>query len=291
MTTKELLDPAPTWDRRDISDYRNYQKNRTLIECIQDFEDIAYPADLNALEQLELDLIYLQRPFIFQGQIFYRIFKDFMFREKGYTCFKKYCQEVHGLKFWQVRKLIDASRIATFLISDEFMVIPKNKYQCEILMWLENTLVIDERYPSAYERISRVWQIVCETYQEHEITGKVIANVIRLEFPKFVPERIKRKVILTVETANLLQRAAVNEGVNQDALVRQLLNDRDHENNDINHDFECDYDHDEMVEETLLLDRFRKVCTVMGIKVNQVLDIVVSLLQEGNNLVEIFSTG
>ena len=52
-----------------------------------------------------------------------------------------------------------------------------------------------------------------------------------------------------------------------------------------------DYEHEEMVEETVLLDRIRTACSDMGVKVNQVLDIVVALLRDGNNLVEIFSSG
>ena len=290
MTIKRLWNPLPDWDQQDLINYENYEEHRSLIDSINDYEHMALYADEHTLEHFERDLMYLQRPFIQQGQLFYLIFSNHLYKEKGYNSFRTYCEKVHGLQYWQVKRLVDTSRIATYLMSREFKIIPKNKYQCEILMWLENPLVQDDIHPEGYDRIFKVWSIVNETYPEHKITGKVIENIIRLEYPEFVPPRMKRKVTLNVETAELLHQTASNEGVDKDALIREMLNDRDHEHNDIDDEFKYDYDHQEMLEETKLLDRFYQACNVMGVKVNQVLDIVVNLLQEGNNLVEIFST-
>ena len=153
MTNNILCSPYPIWDEQNLADYENYDQYGSLMESLIEYEQIADYADEFTLDYFEQELIYLKRPFIKQGQVFFNIFRTFVYREKGYDSFPKYCQEVHGLKFWQVKKIIDTSRIATFLMSKEFKVIPKNKYQCEILMWLENTTILNEYYPEGYDRI------------------------------------------------------------------------------------------------------------------------------------------
>ena len=285
MTNRPLRDPYPKWDFVDVPEYKNYQHNRMLMNWMDEYYQQAYHWDSDTLRIFEYELCCLNRPFIREGQLLFFIFDNFMYKEKGYKSFTTYCREVHGLQYWQVEQKVNASRIASHLLSVEFKVIPKNIHQCKSLMYLENPNVVHSREESAYERIEKVWKIVTDRYKEAQITGKIIEQIIKIEYPEFIPQRLKAQVILDLETAEMLDEIATDERVGKNELIKELLVNRNLENNFTEQVY--DYEHDETVKEVVLWERFRELCGEVRVNFNDILEKIVSVMENGIDIQKI----
>ena len=136
--------------------YRYWNKDET-IDC----------------KELSKKFLNLQHGYIEMGLIAWEIKYKKLYK-KQYRSFKDYCRKELKRCVWQVNRLINASRIALFLIENDFDYIPTCESQARVL----NSYSDDE--------ILCYWSEICDRYEgrEYEITAKKIwweIRQIRLE--------------------------------------------------------------------------------------------------------------
>ena len=271
---KTLIDPYPYWDEDEMKETLN-QRVEPLYDSLTEYYEEAHDGD--QLDYFEIELHSLKYSYIKEGSCFYHIWKDCLWQGKA-SSFSAYCKNEFGLRWYQVKSKVDASRIASMLLANGFNILPTSQYQCKVLQLLENVDIVPVEEETPYERIIKIWQKVTEDYKPENITGKVIRNVIASTYPEFIPERTKADVSLEINAANQLFNQAMEEGTSQSQLILDMLRDRrislGYEISDDDEVEEIDIDMNMILQESILFNQLRLACERIRLSVNQVLEFI-----------------
>ena len=293
---KTLIDPYPYWDEDSMKETLN-QRVEPLYDSLREYYEEAHDGD--QLDYFEIELHSLKYAYIKEGSCFYHIWKDCLWQGKA-SSFSAYCKNEFGLRWYQVRSKVDASRIASMLLANGFTILPTSQYQCKILQLLENEDIVPVEEETPYERIIKIWQQVTEDYKPENITGKVIRNAIAYTYPEFIPERTKTDVSLEINAANQLFAQAMEEGTSQSQLILDMLRDRRislgyeiSDDDEIEEVF--DLDMPSILQESILFNQLRMSCAQLScaygdrlqLSVNRVLEFI----SQADNLKSLVAKG
>ena len=89
-------------------------------------------------ESFQNQLLRLKYSYIYEGQIYYNVYVTQAYKEDGYTSFSSWIKDKLNTSWSKACKLVDASKIAQFLLSQGFEVLPANQSQAYTLNLLDN---------------------------------------------------------------------------------------------------------------------------------------------------------
>lgn len=253
-------------------------KTDLLINSLQEYEQVAYEAidlDYFVNEYNQLNYAYIK-----QGHILWHIWNDCLWKQ-SHSSFRGFIKSEFNLRWYQARTLVDASRIATLLLSSGFKVLPQSRYQCKVLQLLEKT-DIECKIEDVEERIIYIWKYILDNYDPIKITGKLIKEVIASIFPQFIPERTKVDVFLDVDVADKLQNLARDNQSSMNEMVLSLMEEKEEIDSEIEN---VDVDMDYITKEVLLIDRIKKMCDRIHVDYLSVLE----HLGQEDNIKNLFS--
>ena len=262
---KSLSDPFPYWDEDEVSESIN-SNTSSLFDALNEYYEQAYHGD--QLDYFLMEYHNLTYAYVKQGQILFHIWKDCLWKQKA-SSFQGFLKNEFGLRWYQCRNLVNASRIASMLLSNGFNILPTSQYQCKVLQLLENPdLECKEENPQ--ERIIKVWTHVTDNYCQTKITGKIIQEAIALMFPQFIPEKKKVDVFLDVEVANRLSHLAREEQTSINELILNYLDQREEEENETEEVYGISMT--DICRESVLFNQLKQLCLSTKIKLNDFLE-------------------
>ncbi|NJL51011.1 MAG: hypothetical protein HC930_00290 [Hydrococcus sp. SU_1_0] len=160
--------------------YQNHDVEVSNRPEIQELQDLAIHLEDQIegdfdLEFLTFEIRNNQLAFARTGLIASQIkFKKLY--KKTHNSFDHYCREKLGVSYWQIDDTIKATDVVMELMANGFDVLPQNVNQGEKLANIRGS-----------ERV-RIWREIVETYQPHEITGKIIEEYIAQQQEKVLPK-------------------------------------------------------------------------------------------------------
>ena len=196
-----LLNPIDELYKRDFDDNPDWCPSDSALEQIFDLaKEIEYEKGQADIEKLTIDLkkdflAYIRIGIRLSPILFYRLYK------KTHSQFAQYCLDVLGIREWQARNYIKASRVFLTLLRGNFtyLQLPKNLSQCLTLSQYEDDELIEK------------WQLVCKKFKPYEYRADKIDNYLH-----------PRPLIETYDTTIDLQLPVVKNTIEKLALAQEM---------------------------------------------------------------------
>lgn len=196
-----LLNPIDELYKRDFDDNPDWCPSDSALEQIFDLaKEIEYEKGQADIEELTIDLkkdflAYIRIGIRLSPILFYRLYK------KTHSQFAQYCLDVLGIREWQARNYIKASRVFLTLMRGGFtyLQLPKNLSQCLTLSQYEDDELIEK------------WQLVCKKFKPYEYRADKIDNFLH-----------PRPLIETYDTKIDLQLPVVKNTIEKLALAQEM---------------------------------------------------------------------
>ena len=280
---KGLCDPVPIWEDYDSFPEELNSNTKPLFEDLVELEEMANATD--DINTFILQYYASEYGYIKQGHDLWHIWSNCLWKQKN-SSFEAFCKKELGLKWYQARNRVNASRIASMLLAHGFKLLPKNESMCRVLSYLENiNIECDESDPNV--RILQVWDYILENYgnRPSNITTKKVREAIGLKFPQFLPKRKMAEVSLEIETAEKLTRCAREQETSVNDLVNELLEHKEYLDNQVQYVDNINTIH--LCNQVFLINKLEEVCSRINLEVNSVL----AFVAEEDNLKSLLAQG
>jgi hypothetical protein len=178
-----------------------------IIKNVLQIDDDRLDLDLPEIERLlKLDtLAYIRQGFLYATIKFNRLYK------KYYSDFDQYCREVHGKSVYSVNNYIEASRVASELITAgfEYSELPNN---------MSSALMLKEFSGSD---LVHVWRDILAELEPHKRTATRIKNYLYPEPVK--KEEMYTKIELSLSIYTKLLEVAYNVKMSVEQVIENVV--------------------------------------------------------------------